>query len=115
MSGPGRSVDASAPNCARKLELQRHAIALAKQQLAETIESIEQLPTATRVGPDAMASARSEPSPRARDDVLEAREIVRRPEVATTGTFSRHEVTPVQGNRSTTFLVDDHEKQLLHN
>ena len=32
-----------------ELELQRHAISRANQQLAETIESIEQLPTATRV------------------------------------------------------------------
>ena len=34
-----------------EIELQQHAIALAKRQLAETIESIEQLPTTTRLRP----------------------------------------------------------------
>ena len=72
-----------------ELELQRHAIALANQQLVETIESIEQLPTATRVRhPTRWRPRGANPRPRARDDVLEAREIVRRPEVATALTFA---------------------------
>jgi hypothetical protein len=33
-----------------ELELQRHAVTLAKQQLVETIESIDRLPTTTRAG-----------------------------------------------------------------
>ena len=47
-----------------EIELQRRAIALAKQQLAETIESIEQLPTTTRLRPR-------------RDGVREERTLIR--------------------------------------
>ena len=59
-----------------ELKLQRHAIAVAEQQLVETIESIGQLSTATRVAVRANGSpGGANPRPRARDDALKTREV----------------------------------------